>query len=77
MVRFPTVLTSPYIFLYRLTRLAGGFRWEKGRRGRGRWIGYEILKKQQKVMDDIEESLPDDICGLWILYGADGLVNCL
>jgi hypothetical protein len=37
------------------TRLAGVFCREKGRR-RGRWVGYQILKQQEKVIDDIEES---------------------
>jgi hypothetical protein len=33
---------------------------EKGRRQR-RWIGYEILKRQEEVIDDVEESLLDVI----------------
>jgi hypothetical protein len=30
----------------------------------GRWIRYEILKQQEEVIDDIDESVPDIVCGL-------------
>jgi hypothetical protein len=56
MVRFPTELTSRYSLLHCLTGLAGVFRLEKGRR-QGRWIGYETLKWQEEVIDDIESLL--------------------
>lgn len=38
--------------------VASTFCWKNGRR-QGWWIGYEILKWQEKVIDDIEESLTD------------------
>jgi hypothetical protein len=58
------------------TRPAGVFRREKGRRRRRR-IGYEIPKRQEKVVDDIEESLSDVIRELWILDVAEDLANRL
>lgn len=76
MVWFPTALTSQYSLLHCLTQFAGVFRLEEGRRW-GWWIGYEILMRQEEVIDDVGESLPDVICEFWILYGAEHSMNHL